>query len=65
MKQLSRYQAAHIPEMIKSYSLAPFTRILGWTKEELDILLIGVQNDFKDPYSHLYGKVRVVYGRKD
>lgn len=64
MKDLGRYQATHVQEMLQSYSLALFTRVLEWSKEELDVLLRAVGNDLKDMKSHLYTKVRVVYGRK-
>ncbi|EER37294.1 TAM domain methyltransferase [Histoplasma capsulatum var. duboisii H88] len=64
MKDLGRYQATHVQEMLQSYSLALFTRVLEWSKEELDVLLRAVGNDLKDMRSHLYTKVRVVYGRK-
>ncbi|ODH52905.1 hypothetical protein GX48_00772 [Paracoccidioides brasiliensis] len=64
MKELGRYQAAYTQEMLQSYSLALFTRVLGWSKAELDALLEEVGNDLRDPKAHLYAKVRVVYGQK-
>ncbi|OAX80746.1 hypothetical protein ACJ72_04912, partial [Emergomyces africanus] len=64
MKELGRYQAMHLPEMLQSYSLALFTRVLEWRKEELDYLLKAVENDLTHSKSHLYTKVWVVYGRK-
>ncbi|PGH13773.1 hypothetical protein AJ79_03472 [Helicocarpus griseus UAMH5409] len=64
-EELGRYQAAHIQEMVQAYSLALFTRVLGWSTKELDILLTAVGNDFRDPQSHLYAKIRVVYGQKE
>ncbi|WEW61789.1 hypothetical protein PRK78_007285 [Emydomyces testavorans] len=64
LKELGLWQSKHINEAIESYSLALFTRVLGWTVEELDVLLTGVRNDFADPHSHLYGRIRFVYGRK-
>ncbi|KAI1961087.1 hypothetical protein LOZ58_003575 [Ophidiomyces ophidiicola] len=64
LRQLGELQAIQIKESIESYSLALFTRILGWTVDELDILLTAVRNDFSDPRSHLYGRMRFIYGRK-
>ncbi|EEH45933.2 uncharacterized protein PADG_02083 [Paracoccidioides brasiliensis Pb18] len=64
MKELGRYQAAYTQKMLQSYSLALFTRVLGWSKAELDALLEEVGNDLRDPKAHLYAKVRVVYGQK-
>lgn len=65
MKDLGRWQATHMQEMLQSYSLALFTRVLGWSTEELDVLLTAVANDLRDMRSHLYTNVRVVYGRKE
>ncbi|OJD20050.1 hypothetical protein AJ78_00066 [Emergomyces pasteurianus Ep9510] len=64
MKEIGRYQAMHMQEMLQSYSLALFTRVLGWSKDELDVLLTAVGNDLRNMKSHLYTKVRIVYGRK-
>ncbi|KAK2735300.1 hypothetical protein FQN57_001195 [Myotisia sp. PD_48] len=64
LKQIGRYQASHMAELLESWSMALFTRVLGWTTEELDVLFVAVKNDFSDPKTHLYGKVRLVYGRK-
>ncbi|KAK2863649.1 hypothetical protein FQN49_004129 [Arthroderma sp. PD_2] len=64
MKEIGRYQALNIREWLESGSLAVFTRILGWTMEELDVLFTAVRNDFADPHSHLYAQVRFIYGRK-
>ncbi|EEQ90671.2 TAM domain methyltransferase [Blastomyces dermatitidis ER-3] len=64
LKELGRYQATHVQEMVRSYSLALFTRVLGWSKDELDVLLWAVGNDLRNRGTHLYTKLRVVYGRK-
>ncbi|KLJ13205.1 hypothetical protein EMPG_11859 [Blastomyces silverae] len=64
MKELGRYQATHVQEMVRSYSLALFTRVLEWSKDELDVLLWAVGNELRNRRTHLYTKLRVVYGRK-
>jgi hypothetical protein len=35
-------------------SLAIFTRALGWSKEEVDVFLIGVRDNIKDTKIHAY-----------
>ena len=35
-------------------TLAPFTRLLGWTAEEVEVFLIDVRKEFKDPKIHAY-----------
>lgn len=39
---------------MQSYSLALFTRILGWSVEELEVLLIDVRKEMKNPRIHAY-----------
>lgn len=39
---------------LESMSLAIFTRILGWSPEELDIFLVGVRKDMKNSKVHSY-----------
>lgn len=63
-KEIGSYQESNLQEALESYSLALFTRVLGWSMEELDVLFQAVRNDFEDPQTHLYGKVRFIYGRK-
>ncbi|PGH04178.1 hypothetical protein GX51_03686, partial [Blastomyces parvus] len=64
LKDIGRYQATHVQEMVRSYSLALFTRALDWSIDELEVLLWAVGNDLKNRRIHLYTKLRVVYGRK-
>ena len=33
---------------------AVYTRVLGWTKEELDLLLVKVRRELKDKSIHAY-----------
>ncbi|KAL2009086.1 hypothetical protein VTN00DRAFT_7280 [Thermoascus crustaceus] len=64
LKELGRVQQVQQIEAIGPYTLAPFTRILGWTREEVEVLCAGVRNELKDRSLHLYVKVYFVYGRK-
>jgi hypothetical protein len=44
--------------------MALFTRALGWTAEEVEVFLVGVRNDMKNPSVHGWWPIYVVYGRK-
>jgi hypothetical protein len=44
-------------EAAPAYSLALFTRVLGWQKEEVEILMAGVRNDLKNLNYHLYTRL--------
>ena len=48
----------------ESYSLALFTRVLGWSVEECQVFLAGVRNDLKNPKVHSYCNLHIVYGMK-
>ena len=39
---------------LEALSAALFTRILGWSKEELDVFLAGVRKDMKNTRYHAY-----------
>jgi hypothetical protein len=39
---------------LEGFSLAVFTRVLGWKKEEVETFLVQVRNDMKNPKIHAY-----------
>lgn len=39
---------------LEGLSAAVYTRVLGWSKEELDVLLANVRRDLKDTKIHAY-----------
>jgi hypothetical protein len=47
-----------------SYGNAHFTRVLGWTNEEFEVLSAGVRGELKDKKLQLYSNLYVVYGQK-
>lgn len=49
---------------INSYTMAPFTRTLGWAPEAVEDLLAKVRTELKDNSLKLYTKVHFVYGQK-
>ncbi|RDW77820.1 hypothetical protein BP6252_05873 [Coleophoma cylindrospora] len=63
-KELGTWGLANVYGGLESICLAVFTRVLGWTKEEVDIFLIDVRKELKDPKIHSYGPIYVVYGQK-
>ena len=64
MRELGTLQARHMDEVLESYSAALFSHVLGWSPEELSLLLEGVRMDLVNPRTHLYGKIWFVHGRK-
>tara|TARA_R110002060_G_scaffold52285_4_gene63226 strand:+ start:365 stop:547 length:183 start_codon:yes stop_codon:yes gene_type:complete len=51
-------------DAVEPFTLAIFTRTLGWSNEEAQALMAGVRNELKDRRNHLYALVHFVYGRK-
>jgi len=47
------HQEATAPGL-EGLSLGLFTRVLGWTKEEVEVFLVGVRRDMKDTRIHTY-----------
>lgn len=64
LKEIGRYQEVQLAQAIPAYTPALFTRVLGWTKEEVDVLCDLVGKELKDRSLHLYQEVHVFYGRK-
>lgn len=65
MKDLGRYHQVNMLEAMESYSMALFTRVLGWGADEARIFFAGVRTELVDRSLHLYGKVYFVYGHKE
>jgi ubiquinone/menaquinone biosynthesis C-methylase UbiE len=49
---------------VQAFTLAYFSRILEWTKEEIEVYLVNVRKAISDRSVHIYHKVYVVWGRK-
>jgi len=62
---LGAWTQAQVDEgMLESVSTRLFMSMLGWSKEELTVLLAKVRRDLKDPKIKAYSPVVIVYGRK-
>ncbi|KAJ5499872.1 hypothetical protein N7453_008923 [Penicillium expansum] len=64
LKELGRYHQLNMLEAIPIYTYALFSRVLGWTRAEIEGLLAGIRMELRDTSYHLYTKARVVYGQK-
>lgn len=65
LKEIGRYQQVNMIESMEAYSLALFTRVLGWTATETRVFFDGVRKELQDRSIHLYTKYYFVYGQKD
>ncbi|KAL4908790.1 hypothetical protein BDW74DRAFT_145339 [Aspergillus multicolor] len=64
LKFLGKFHQANMLEALDAYSLALMTRFLGWTVEEVQVLLRAVRKELLDRTLHVYSRLYVVYGRK-
>ncbi|OJJ64179.1 hypothetical protein ASPSYDRAFT_84202 [Aspergillus sydowii CBS 593.65] len=64
LKELGRYQQINMLESLEAYSLALMTRFLGWTVEDVNILLNEVRKELLDRKLHIYSRLYVVYGQR-
>jgi len=68
-KQIGLWAHENVMQALAGLSLAIFTRPvgeggLGWTAEELEVLLVGVRKDFKNLSIHAYWPIWSVYAKK-
>ena len=63
-REISHYVQASILDSIESYSVALFTRVLGWSLAETQAYLTDVVKDLRNTDYHLYSKCHFVHGRK-
>ncbi|SCO12194.1 related to TAM domain methyltransferase [Fusarium fujikuroi] len=64
LKELGRYQAIQESKVIDSYTPKLFEYALGWSAEEIQVLMAQVKNELRNPGIHLYLPVYFVWGRK-
>lgn len=64
MKELGKWNQINILQGLEGFCLALLTRGLGWKKEEVDVFVAKVSNDFNNRRIHAYFPMPVTYGRK-
>lgn len=63
-KDLGQWAHENFSWGCESMSLALFTRVLGWSSEEVRVFMAQVRKDLKDRRIHAYWNFWIVYGRK-
>ncbi|KAK1975731.1 S-adenosyl-L-methionine-dependent methyltransferase, partial [Colletotrichum cereale] len=63
-RELGAWNNENINHGLVAITMAPFTRALGWTKEEVDAFRPSVRRDLNNRSTHAYWPVYSVYGRK-
>ncbi|KAI5455697.1 S-adenosyl-L-methionine-dependent methyltransferase [Mariannaea sp. PMI_226] len=63
-KELGLWNNENFERVLEAVSLAPFTRALGWTSEEVAVFLANTRKELNDPKIHAYWPIVSVYGKK-
>lgn len=63
-KDLGMWSLANMDQALEAATLAPLTRTLGWSKEEVMVLVSQARKVLRDPTVHAYWPIHIVYGRK-
>ena len=63
-KELGRWALENFSWGCESMSLALFTRVLGWTVDEVRVFMVMVRRDLRNTTMHAYWNFWVVYGQK-
>ncbi|KFY08459.1 hypothetical protein V492_06211, partial [Pseudogymnoascus sp. VKM F-4246] len=64
MKDLGHWWAENMSVGLAGFSLAYFSRVLGWSTEEIELYLVDVRKSLADKDVHAYHRIYVVWGRK-
>ncbi|EFX00614.1 methyltransferase domain containing protein [Grosmannia clavigera kw1407] len=63
-KELGTWSLANMDQALESSTLAPLTRGLGWSREEVLVLISKARKVLRDTKVHAYWPMCIVYGRK-
>lgn len=64
LKQLGQMQEENWLAGLSALSMGLFSRVLNWSKTEIEVYLVNVRKCLSDKNVHAYHKVYVVWGRK-
>jgi hypothetical protein len=64
LKMIGLYLRTVIFEGLQAISLAAFVKGLGWSQQEMEVLLVDVRKDLFDVTKHTYFPFHVIYGQK-
>ena len=54
LKEIGKWNEVNISEGLEAFSLAMLSRGLGWSKEEIEVLIAKVRPDLKNRAIHSY-----------
>ncbi|BAE61942.1 unnamed protein product [Aspergillus oryzae RIB40] len=63
-KEIGRFFQAHQVHIVLAHTNVLLSKVLGWSKTDIDILNMHVLRESKNLEVHQYGKLYLIYGRK-
>lgn len=54
MKEIGRYETLNVAEGLEGWSMALFTRVLGWEKDDVLVYLEKIKKEFRNRKVHAY-----------
>lgn len=64
LKELGMWEMTNLLEGIEGFSVALFTKVLGWSRAELEVFLAQVRKDVQNRRIHAYWRLVGVIGQK-
>lgn len=64
LKRIGRMSEENWHAGLSAFSMGLFSRVLSWSKDEIEVFLVNVRKCLSDKRVHAYHKVYVVWGRK-
>ncbi|KAL2861844.1 S-adenosyl-L-methionine-dependent methyltransferase [Aspergillus pseudodeflectus] len=64
MKKMGAFNRLQQEEGLEGYAMYLYTTYLGWTREEVEVLLARMRKALRDPSIHAYQEYSVVWARK-
>ena len=64
LKTLGFYWMENLLAGVEAIALGPFTRGLGWTREEVEVFLVGVRKGYADESCHSFMPFYIICGQK-
>ncbi|KAM0548531.1 hypothetical protein ACHAPJ_009854 [Fusarium lateritium] len=64
LKQVGLYNGAFIDTSIDGFAIFPIGEVLGWSKEEVTVLVSHMRKALKEPRTLPYYTAHMVYGRR-
>ncbi|KAH7131337.1 S-adenosyl-L-methionine-dependent methyltransferase [Dactylonectria macrodidyma] len=64
LRDWGQYTAFYLDPSLDGFAIYPIDQILGWSLEEVEVLVAKMRSGVRNPKNMVFGNVHAVYGRK-